>query len=596
MVVALLATLLVSTPQAVAAAPWTNAGNMSVPRVGHTATKLPNGRVLVVGGTNFNGNNGYEFHRSAEAYDPATNSWKRVAGMTTARTGHSATLLPDGKVLVVGGLTSDGETSSALSSAELYDPATGQWSFAGALSVARADHAATLLDTGFVLFTGGQHLDEFGTTVNLKSAEIYSFETGFGAVQDMAVAHMGHTATLMQDGSVLVVGGQNEARELQRIAERYVSGEGWTSAGSLEYQRSDATAHLLPNGSVIVAGGYTGSFGVAGDTPITEVYTPGSGWALGTPLYGSRFGYTMTMMAYGQMFVVGGYTFDGDTYLASTTTGGVGYSFSESTALAEARAQHVAVLLNDGSVLVVGGFGSTDVLSSAERWIHSYYSPEISKPATTLKTGTLGASGVVANVTWTVVSPNYESMHHFDVELRTNGGTWQVVTLSEPAPLSIDVPVQPGARYQVRVRGIDRVGGIGNWSYGDVFNVRGIQESDSRIAYSSGWKNGIMGRAWGGSVKHHSAANATTTFAFDGATIAFVTTKGPDRGRAQILIDGVVKKTVDLYSPTLRPASVVFAQNGLAAGLHTVQVKILSGKNASSKGTRVDVDGFVVIN
>ena len=115
-------------------------------RYAHTATLLPNGKVLVAGGYN-----GGAVLSSAELYDPASGTWSATGSLTTARYGHTATLLPNGKVLVAGGY--DGV--NVLSSAELYDPASGTWSATGSLTTARYGHTATLLPNGKVLVAGG---------------------------------------------------------------------------------------------------------------------------------------------------------------------------------------------------------------------------------------------------------------------------------------------------------------------------------------------------------------------------------------------------------------------------------------------------------
>ena len=125
---------------------WTETGDLNVRRFSHTATLLPNGKVLVAGGTSD--------HR-AELYDPVTRSWSSTGRLFTARYRHTATLLRNGKVLVAGGtVTPYGGLS--FSSAELYDPATGSWSTTGSLNNGRASHTATLLPNGKVLVAGGQ--------------------------------------------------------------------------------------------------------------------------------------------------------------------------------------------------------------------------------------------------------------------------------------------------------------------------------------------------------------------------------------------------------------------------------------------------------
>jgi len=121
--------------------------NLTSPRGGHTATLLPDGTVLVAGGYGTAGG-----LASAELYDPGANTWTAITSpMTSVRSRHTATLLPNGKVLVAGGYG----TAGALASAELYDPATAQWTATGSLSETRIDYTATLLPNGKVLVAGG---------------------------------------------------------------------------------------------------------------------------------------------------------------------------------------------------------------------------------------------------------------------------------------------------------------------------------------------------------------------------------------------------------------------------------------------------------
>src|SRR5207244_4110534 len=151
---------------------WTTIGNLNTPRFSHTATLLPNGKVLVAGGNHA----GLPLN-SAELYDPATGSWSTTRNLQIARYGHTATLLPNGKVLVAGGSPS---LFNATSSAELYDPATETWSITGSLrdldldqGGARFSHTATLLPNGHVLVTGGETDDGISDV-----AELYEPSTG----------------------------------------------------------------------------------------------------------------------------------------------------------------------------------------------------------------------------------------------------------------------------------------------------------------------------------------------------------------------------------------------------------------------------------
>ncbi|HEY0092852.1 MAG TPA: kelch repeat-containing protein, partial [Archangium sp.] len=134
-------------------------GALANARSFHTATLLPSGKVLVTGGWNSGGD-----LASAEVYDPGTGAWSPTGALANARSFHTATLLPSGKVLVTGGEGSGGD----LASAEVYDLGTGAWNPTGALANARRDHTATLLPSGKVLVTGG-----WNSGGDLASAEVY---------------------------------------------------------------------------------------------------------------------------------------------------------------------------------------------------------------------------------------------------------------------------------------------------------------------------------------------------------------------------------------------------------------------------------------
>ncbi len=181
------------------------ARTMSAAREGHTATLLPDGKVLIAGGCN-----NIEAERivcdryldSVELYDPATNEFADTGSMSQPRLGHTASLLPNGKVLIAGG-TSDG--ISVVNTSEIYDPATGEFAATGQMEIARADHTATPLPDGRVLVAGGRSSDY------LDSAEIYNPDSGsFSTVPaSMKTARYQHSATTLGDGRVLLAGGQS---------------------------------------------------------------------------------------------------------------------------------------------------------------------------------------------------------------------------------------------------------------------------------------------------------------------------------------------------------------------------------------------------
>jgi hypothetical protein len=174
---------------------------MATARVSHTAALLPNGKVLVAGGQDSN----FFPLASAELYDLASGNWTTTGSLTTARYDQTATLLDNGTVLVAGGFDSSYNPSV---SAELYDSASGTWTATGSMHNARVTHTATLLDPGEVLVAGGFKNTTTRGSVFLHSAELYDPASGtWTATGSMATARGEHTATLLDNGKVLVAGG-----------------------------------------------------------------------------------------------------------------------------------------------------------------------------------------------------------------------------------------------------------------------------------------------------------------------------------------------------------------------------------------------------
>jgi hypothetical protein len=182
---------------------FSTTGSMTKSRSSHHATLLPNGKVLITGG--YNGTTGAL--ASAELYDPATGSFSATGSMTMSRASSTATLLLNGKVLVSGGDTTPtflitNNITNRLASAELYDPATGSFSATGDMASIRANHTATLLPNGKVLVTGGDI-----TTINFLFAELYDQATGSFSATGGVASRTQHPATLLHNGKVLLAGG-----------------------------------------------------------------------------------------------------------------------------------------------------------------------------------------------------------------------------------------------------------------------------------------------------------------------------------------------------------------------------------------------------
>jgi Kelch motif protein/galactose oxidase-like protein len=241
---------------------WTTAGDWH-PGVGHAAVLLPNGQVLVEGGFTRSILGGGSTHGGAALFDPASGTWISTGSLATGRSSHTATLLPNGKVLVAGGTNSVSGFPSlgTLASAELYDPASGTWIPTGNLAGARTGHQATLLPGGKVLVAGGFYNPPQAVGVALATAELYDpvSETWL-ATGSLGAARSGHTMTLLPSGQVLVAGGSGGG-SARASAELYHPSNGtWVATGSLTTARAGGqVAALLPTDEVLVAGGSNGS-------------------------------------------------------------------------------------------------------------------------------------------------------------------------------------------------------------------------------------------------------------------------------------------------------------------------------------------------
>jgi large repetitive protein len=202
------------------AATFAPTGAMGTGRYRPTATLLANGDVLVTGGSWVLWNSPEPQSspiRTAELYHPATGTFTSTGSLHAGRSGHTATLLADGRVLIVGG-TGGRERRKRHASAELYDPATGTFTPTGSLHAGRSAHTATLLADGRVLIVGGVDTQD----KPLRTAELYDPASGrFSRIRPLHTGRSGHTATLLDDGRVLIVGGVDGRRRPSRTAELY---------------------------------------------------------------------------------------------------------------------------------------------------------------------------------------------------------------------------------------------------------------------------------------------------------------------------------------------------------------------------------------
>ena len=353
------------------AATWATTGSMTTAREGHTMTMLLNGQVLVAGGDT----NGLPI--AAELYDPDTGTWKLTGSMNAPHSGYTATLLFSGLVLVAGGDNTP----------ELYEPTTGSWKLTGSMNIPRYDHTATLLSNGLVLVAGGASNGRIlRSELYDPATETWSFTTGH-----LNNYRSQHTATLLPNGQVLVAGGEGDLGS-RTSAELYdpVTGT-WTPTGDLNTGRNQHSATLLTNGQVLVVGSEVG-------IPDTELYDPDTGtWTVTGMLHTRRsWGHTATLLPDGKVLVTGGYLgvpnylFLASAELYDPTTG----IWTTTGSMKKGRQAHTATLLPNSQVLVAGGVtnpvnsnGSGPVLASAELYGSPNLTAILLTNATTLWSG-----------------------------------------------------------------------------------------------------------------------------------------------------------------------------------------------------------------
>lgn len=253
---------------------WRSAAALEQPRRGHEAVLLPDGQVLVAGG--FADGSPLE---GVERYDPDADAWTTVAPMGTARLGHSLTLLDDGRVLAAGGAAPGaGGQVRPTDTAEIYDPAADAWEPVSSLGLARFEHTATLLPDGRVLLAGGM-TDVDGTLEPVGSAELFDPAAGgFVSTNDLEDPRVNHRAVRLSDGAVLVIGGTGGPRGDTSLAsvERFDPRRAeWSDAPPLSRARSAPSATALADGRVLVAGGELVQAGSRRSLTSAEVFAPG---------------------------------------------------------------------------------------------------------------------------------------------------------------------------------------------------------------------------------------------------------------------------------------------------------------------------------
>jgi hypothetical protein len=337
-----------------AASRFQKTGSMGTARVSHTATLLDHGTVLIAGGTD-----GTVALSSTELFDPASGSFTPSGNMHAARASHTATLLSNGplltngKVLITGG---GDATSQSLSTVELFTPSTGAFTATGSMKIARRGHTATLLNGGKVLVTGG--VDASGNV--LKTAELFDPSAGTFTLThgSMVWARAHHNATLLGNGKVLITGHEAQAELFNPLTQTF------TTTASTYEPNPQVTATWLNDDKVLVIEFYAG-FSHGHPNGLAQLYDPASGtFAFAGCFYCSagRSRHTATLRNDGKVLVAGGglvtLSQEGQPPVVTASAelfDPMSGTFVPTDNMVFAREYHTATLLKDGDVLITGG-------------------------------------------------------------------------------------------------------------------------------------------------------------------------------------------------------------------------------------------------
>jgi hypothetical protein len=379
-----------------------------------SSTLLQDGTVLVAGGQTASAPSS-----AADIYNPASGTFTPANGtLQVARAGHTATLLGDGTVLIVGGTVTPTppSTNPFTFVAELYSPVTGTFTqLANNPNFARSGHSATLLGDGTVLIAGGISQNGSGPLFSVLPAEIYNPATQtFTIVGSLNVARQTHTATLLANGQVLIASGLDNTAELYNPVTHI-----FTNTGNLNTARQNASATLLSSGKVLIAGGLvSGAAGIG----TAELYDPVAGTfsftagGLNTP----RGAHAATALPDGTVLVAGGFNCpppsctnpiqgSAEVYNPQSST------FTNTGSLINSRYQDSLTLLNDGTVLIAGGFSGNSPTATTERYYStSTFGPMVITTTTPGQTGTTsftnptafgGAAGSLSTIGFNGILP-----------------------------------------------------------------------------------------------------------------------------------------------------------------------------------------------
>ncbi len=217
--------------------------------------------------------------------------------------------------------------------------------------------------------------------------------------------------------------------------------------------------------------------------------------------------------------------------------------------------------------------------------------PIVHPPAASFVQPQTVGSKVGVEVTWPAADDE-SGIGSYDLQRKKGSGAWISVTLTSSTATSAVMNLAPGSNYRFRLSATDTAGNTSAYVMSATAKLARAQETAGSASYAGSWKRVSVGGASGGYVRRSITPGNTASYAFNGSAVGLISTLGPDRGVAELRLDGVLLDSVDLYAPTLTPAQLVWSSN-VASASHVFEVRVTNNGNPSSTGTRVDIDAFV---
>ena len=495
-----------------------------------------------------------------ERYDPKTNSWKRVAPLPV-KLDHIQGVAVDGKIYYVGGLA--GWPSPAVGTVYIYDPSTNTYSQGTPMPAGRERGAGGVaMYGGKIYYAGGLHDGKA-----MAGFDVYDPSTKrWTQLPDMP-RRRDHFQAAVVDGKFYAIGGRDSVINAMTTAvDVYDLSQGatgtWRTLDTVLPTPRGGFATAVLGKEILVIGGEGGTIDRSAHNAVEAYDTVANTWRVLEPMPTGRHGIQAAVC-------------NGGVYIAA---GG--------------KVEGGGVKTNVHEVFFLNGPTTCEQPDTT--------APVVKPPAQSLiaNSTVVGASQVPVKLQWSATDSG-SGVASYELQQSTNGGaSWTDVALPSATAKSVTPKLGVGNTYSFRVRAKDNANNLSSWMQGPTFKVNLFQESNSAITYNGAWSTQNITSASGGSLRHASTAGDSASLPINGGAlnVAWISPKGADRGKAEALVDGTLANTVDLYSSGLQARRLAFSKNGLdPAVAHAVEVRVLGTKNASSSGTRVDVDAFVVL-